>query len=105
MKVGNILNGLGLEHFNGAKKYTQTFVARANIGRAAYNKCDDAFYSQGIHIKRRTQQLNRGFLQTLFKLHIIISWPTFLLVLEKVKIQAFHKHIILNVVVGRLKDC
>ena len=50
MKVGNILYGLGLEHFNGAKKYTQTFVARANIGRAAYNKCDDAFYSRHTYI-------------------------------------------------------
>ena len=97
---------MGLEHFNGAKKYTQTFVARANIGRAAYNKCDDAFYSQGIHIKEeRSNCYLAKFLQTLFELHIIISWPTFLLVLEKVKIQAFHKHIILNVVVGRLKDC
>ena len=50
MYLGIILYGLDLEHFNGAKKYTQTFVARANIGRAAYNKCDDAFYSRHTYI-------------------------------------------------------
>ena len=45
-------------------------MVRANIGRAAYNKCDDAFYSQGIHIKEeRSNCYLAKFLQTLFELH------------------------------------
>ena len=45
-----ILDGLDLGIFTVQNYYTQTFVARANIGRAAYNKCDDAFYSRHTNV-------------------------------------------------------
>ena len=61
------ISSIYAENFNGAHYYTQTFVVRANIGRTAYNKCDDAFYSR--HTYERRSNWTDGFAPNMFEWH------------------------------------